>query len=285
MMFLPDRCDIPQLTELWKLLFDDDETDFIEMFMQKYFKKGNAVACKTDNKIIGVIYFFWGKTNASGKAVKTAFMYAGGIHPDYRHRGYMRKLVNFAFEYSREQGCEVNFGVSALYCTRLYETEGMKRCSELDVIDIGPEDFEKSEMTAVHMEKSEFIKSRNEYLMGMKKALIWDDETADFIYEDLVFSGEVIRLELDNKVYYATVSIEEEYVLIRETSLPLNMLCRGIAAIAEHFGTNIPFRIYRETSPENHELFEQTETMYYGHGILLKGDFDFDKCYINLIAE
>ena len=284
MIYFPDKSDADELKELWSILFEGEE-DFADLFFEKYFEKGDSIAYKIGDSIIGGMYLLWGNVYDNGETYKASFLYAGGVKPEYRHKGYMRKILQACFDYSREQGCSICFAVSALYCMELYDKLGMKRCSELDVITISPKKIEKSKIKPGNIEKNEFIELRNEYLHKIGKSLIWDRKTAEFIYHELNFSGEILNLKTNNGEYYATVCFENDYVLIRETNLPINMLCDGIDAIAAYYDTALTFKIYRKTDAENHLLFENTETMYYGHEILLGKNFDADKCYINLIAE
>lgn len=285
MIFFPDESDILNLKDLWNCIFKDEE-DFVDMFMEKYFKKGNAVAYKKDDKIIAMVYFFWGEiADSSSKKIKTSFLYAVGTHPDYRKKGYMKKLLEFAFDYNREKGCEVCLVVSALDCMGLYETSGMKKCSELDVITIFPEEYQSTEISVANMKKEEFLKHRNSYLLSKKKSLIWESETADFIGDMLLMFDDILQITFDENIYYATVSKQDDHIFICETSIPIELMHMGVSAISNYYKLNLPFKIYTEVNSQNYCLFSNVETMYYGHGINLIGNYDFDNCYINLIAE
>jgi hypothetical protein len=80
--------DEPQLKEIWKHAFGDDDS-FIDLFMDELYKPGMASVAEMDGKVVSAIYLFRGTALVmpDGKAVPCPYCYTLGTLSDYRGHG------------------------------------------------------------------------------------------------------------------------------------------------------------------------------------------------------
>ncbi len=80
--------DIPQLTDLWRLAFGDDE-EYINTFREIFLKSGGCIVAEADGKVVSAMYILDGPTLYPFRQEKlsTAYTYALATLPEYRGRG------------------------------------------------------------------------------------------------------------------------------------------------------------------------------------------------------
>ena len=79
---------IPQLRQLWKIAFGDEDA-FLDLFFRHAFAIDRCRCILTEDRIAAVLYWF----DCSLENRKIAYIYAVATHPDFRNQGLCRKLM------------------------------------------------------------------------------------------------------------------------------------------------------------------------------------------------
>lgn len=85
----PKSTDVPSLRTLWKETFGDTD-DFLNLFFSGAFSPMCSLCARTDNQIVGMLYWF----DCIYEGEKIAYLYAVATHKSYRGRGICHALMD-----------------------------------------------------------------------------------------------------------------------------------------------------------------------------------------------
>ncbi|HZJ78644.1 MAG TPA: GNAT family N-acetyltransferase [Clostridia bacterium] len=89
------KSDIPALSELWKMCFGDTD-EYIEFFMKNRFVPVKTLVKKVDEKIISMLFLLDGEVKIHGEIFSSIYIYAAGTNTEFRKKGYMEELIDWA---------------------------------------------------------------------------------------------------------------------------------------------------------------------------------------------
>lgn len=95
----PAPSQIPQLRQLWKIAFGDEDA-FLDLFFQHAFSCQRCRCVLEEDRIAAVLYWF----DCSLENRKIAYIYAVATHPDFRNQGLCRKLMADTHAILAQQG-------------------------------------------------------------------------------------------------------------------------------------------------------------------------------------
>lgn len=121
-LFSPDEKYLPHIKGMCASCFDMeiDEVDYV--FEQKYISTDICYAIEDDNKICCMLFTVPCKLTIDGEIKKGHYIYGACTLPEYRHRGLMHKLVEYANNQTAENGDE--FSVLLPASKTLYDFYG-----------------------------------------------------------------------------------------------------------------------------------------------------------------
>ena len=90
-----NKNDKKQLYRLWNEVFGDSE-DVINTFFESVIKAENTVLAEIDGYIISALYLIEAEIVSNKKAYKAYYVYAAATGKEYRKRGIMAKLLEYA---------------------------------------------------------------------------------------------------------------------------------------------------------------------------------------------
>ena len=107
---LADFSHKPELLEIWREVFGDDE-DFILSFLDAYLiPEYNVPLVIADGKIVSVLYLVELELYADMKAIgNCAYLFAAATREEYRGLGYMGALIKYAAELYKNRGIAAIF--------------------------------------------------------------------------------------------------------------------------------------------------------------------------------
>lgn len=94
-----------QAVKLYLSGFPEDTHEFATDFTNRFFDK-NSVYIEENGKLISMLYMFDCAILTDGKSLPVYYVYAVVTDPEYRGKGYMRKLMDKAKENAKEEGKE-----------------------------------------------------------------------------------------------------------------------------------------------------------------------------------
>ena len=86
---------IPDLKGIWQICFDGCKEE-VELFYKTLFNINNAVVYVVDEKPVCSLYLLDISIMQGGSEVPGCYVYAAGTLPQYRGKGYMRRLISYA---------------------------------------------------------------------------------------------------------------------------------------------------------------------------------------------
>ena len=99
--------DEEELKELWRAVFEDDESS-IDAFFDRLYTPGMAVVFVHDERIVSAAYVLeLGQFVSEGRLDTCRLVYAFGTRPEYRSMGYGGRVLRFASELAAKDGVAV----------------------------------------------------------------------------------------------------------------------------------------------------------------------------------
>ena len=126
----PSPSQIPELRQLWKLAFGDEDS-FLDCFFSTAFSTGRCRCVMVENRIAAVLYWF----DCTLEGQKAAYIYAVATHPDFRNRGLCRRLMADTHSLLQTQGYASAVLVPQKESLRaMYAGMGYRDCGGLDLL-------------------------------------------------------------------------------------------------------------------------------------------------------
>lgn len=121
-LFSPDEKYLPQIKTMCASCFDMeiDEVDYV--FENKYISTDICYAIEDENKICCMLFTVPCNITIDGEVKKGHYIYGACTLPEYRHRGLMHRLVEYANNQTEEKGDE--FSVLLPASKSLYDFYG-----------------------------------------------------------------------------------------------------------------------------------------------------------------
>ncbi len=93
----------PELRNILKVCFNEKD-EAIDLLFKEKFNENNTVVCIEDGKIVSAAYIFDNYIVYNKKKLPSCYMYAVATLPEYQGKGFMRKLLKYAEDISKENG-------------------------------------------------------------------------------------------------------------------------------------------------------------------------------------
>jgi len=225
--------DIPTLCEIWKDCFHDPD-DYLRFFYRECFDFVTAAVYTVDDNAVSMLHWFDTSFVDGEKELDAKFLYAGGTHPAYRHKGYYADLFRFAKEYAKENGCAL-FGKPA--CRDLlpyYQSLDFEPDANFRLISVLP--GEKEEFSVFTLSPEEYNRMR-ERAFSSHPHVRWSDRYVRFCAsENEFFGGKMIALEMDGSAHFLMCTPLGDTLRVTETDLSPGQLRRAAALLCDTFG-------------------------------------------------
>lgn len=100
--------DTDSLKELWHICFGDAFSD-IDVYFNTAFSPGNSAVIECNGKIVSMVLLPESSIVYKGKIRKAVYFYAVCTHPDYRNKGFITSLFDFAEKELKKRNVEILF--------------------------------------------------------------------------------------------------------------------------------------------------------------------------------
>ncbi len=151
--------DIPSLKMLWKKVFGDTEL-YIDYFMKTVFPTVEAVVYEL-NGIHAMLFLVPYALMGKQKEEKIHYVYAVAVDEQCRNQGIMRKMLDFAYQYSISNGYYGHILIPATPSLfQLYEKNGFVNFSNKFLFDSS--NLETYQLTSISIE--EYLQLRPSFL-------------------------------------------------------------------------------------------------------------------------
>ncbi len=225
---VPDRADIQQLKSLWADCFYEIP-EAVNLIFDRYFDLFSAYCAKYGGKIVAALYLVGGSLNGE----KAHYLCGAATLPDYRKKGIMSALIEYALNDAAEKGDKLsllfpaNDGLYSYYsklgyvsaCSAKRAEISRQQLSDCKINDNNPQQFGSFDF--IRLQKECFA---DDFLLHNSR--FWDFAAAYYgAYGlKLVISGECAALvdeeeDVADVIYAAYSSFDElKTFLLKSTS-------------------------------------------------------------------
>ena len=227
--------DIPALCEIWKDCFHDPD-DYLRFFYRECFDIVTAAVYTVDGNVVSMLHWFDTSFVDGEETLDAKFLYAGGTHPAYRHKGYYGDLFGYVKDYAKKNGCAI-FGKPA--CRDLlpyYKAIGLEPDAYFRLVTVLP--GEKEEFSVTPLSPEEYNRMREE-AFSSHPHVRWSDRYVRFsVAENAFFGGEVLAVVMDGSSHFLMCTPQGDTLRVTETDLSPGQLRRAAGLLCERFGAD-----------------------------------------------
>lgn len=206
MIEFANKNDIPEISELWQTIFDEDKS-ICDLFFDKIFSSSFAPIYRVGNEIASALFLLpcrFGKF--SGFCV-----YCAMTRENHRGKGFMKELLSFSYDFVKEKNLDFLFLVPAEKSLfEYYKKCGFITFGTKNIINISEC---KKNCDNIHTcSENEYLKVRSENLNNINKLEFPDDIIKYWIASCNHYGGEAIA---DNHAC-ALIFPDDNEVIIRD---------------------------------------------------------------------
>lgn len=135
--------DVPRLKGLWKDCFGDEDA-YIDHYFDTFYRPDRALVLEQEGEVCSMLLTFsFFMTLPTGESLPVCYVYAFCTDPSCQSRGFGRRLLSYAEETARGEGCAALFMIPGekslfdFYRSLGYETGASFRSLELEAAEEG----------------------------------------------------------------------------------------------------------------------------------------------------
>lgn len=225
----PNR-DEEQIQKIWQTCFGDGE-EFISFYIEHRMTEENMLVIYEDGKIVSMASFLPVEYERRGEYIPAKYVYGVATLPEYRGRGFARKILEFAMQ---KYQMPMVLASAEESLVSYYESLGfVKAWKEEERFDISCSEGEKLwELRRATPE--EYTKIRDIHFAG-EGYIRWDEEAVAYAMEQNQFFGGESILAKGEVFMYVT---EGECLNLIETTLSVEQMNEVIPQLLEQTGTS-----------------------------------------------
>jgi GNAT superfamily N-acetyltransferase len=207
--------DQEQLKKLWQLCFNDSES-FIDRFLMTIGRVERCLVWEEDKKVVSMLFILPAETFIHGELRSLSYIYACATLPDFRGKGLMKQMLEYAFQIAQQDRVFALFLIPANpTLSSYYKNLGFKDGFLKPVFEASSTKFAKA-IPLLPKLVTKIIDIRNRYLAA-ELNIRWTEDYMEFVLKDLDLDGGSVFLGDDSYTLFADDGSVVE-------SIPLNKL-------------------------------------------------------------
>lgn len=281
-----DKDMLPQLIKLWEVCFGDGEEYSSFFFSRKmigtdYFE--NQFVSIEDEKVVSMLSVLSAKIRQKDGLKPFWYIYGVATAPEYRSRGYARRLVNHVFALAKQKNVVVGLVPASESLYGYYGKLGFRTYFYNRRIEKNVEEVERYadfrvdyEIEPIQTDEYHFL--RNESFVE-EGTVIWDLDAVDYaLAENRELGGEAVKILYHQKEYFMLFYCYEGVLYIRETNLSYEI---SLSVANELAKTKFCKKICISTCIQNGTGIQNVVT----HGMIYNGDELRERGYLGLALD
>lgn len=210
----PTKEDIPELIELWKSSFGEEEEKCAKIFFQYLDKVDIARVARHENKIISMSFGFSCKVLLPNTCRDAVYCYAGATLRGYRGLGINTGAMNAVVAGANRLNAKDIIVNCCDDSKRIFERKGFTPTIYSNLSFICFHGSDAMEITRCPV--SDFLHLRSAFEKDNFPSISWPSWVLHYIYDDAVASGDVVWNEALG--IYAIIDHADKEIRIRETN-------------------------------------------------------------------
>lgn len=253
-----------ELKRLWQTCFADD-INYIDLFFEDHYSSSQSLVYMQNGKVVSMLFLLSANLCFNKESHKAQYIYAACTHPDYRKKGYMRELIEFAVEHGGLSGTKYTLLTPAskkLY--DYYSQQGFKHFFKRKASI-----FTRNELSRVGVFSSKCFTIRPEEIIAIQKKAFanntyvsWGKSSVEHAIRDLYYwSGRVVGIKTPNNenIGYAFCQYEGNSLTVSELGVEPKNFNFFVGALLNSFAASK----FTFTFPANYEITNSTDQISY----------------------
>ena len=179
---------IPQMVRLWCSSFGDSE-QFVQSFYEYWFPRSITFAALDGSTVAGIVHRLPITVRMHGQSRKAYYLYAGGVDPDYRHRGIFRALLAEIFTICRRENRPAFQIPAEESLVPYYKSIGFRPLPVCREAKLDPPAQTDAEAVFTPLTAERFHALRRQAADRLSCAAEWDTEALSYILRDHCAAG------------------------------------------------------------------------------------------------
>jgi predicted acetyltransferase len=230
-----------ELAQLWQLCFGDP-MEYIHHFFERKFDPSKTLVYWSDHRIVSVVYMLPASIYLENRHEPVQYIYAVCTHPDYRKRGIMEQMMEYACDEAAAAGQRFSTLLPASdplydYYGRLSYREYFKKrqieCLTERLRSQGDPDFRLLDAAPERI-----YRIRTTLFARREGSLLWDEAAVAFAVSALQVAGGQIRcFEYQHQEGYVMgyVAKDKDTAVIKELGAAPQLWPAAAQVIADYF--------------------------------------------------
>lgn len=217
---------VPELKELWKLCFHDEDT-YIDFYYRNRFVEKETLVYLVESHVVAMLTLMPGYVVHHKEKQPVRYVYAVATHPDHRKRGYAAALIDYAHQFIPTDYVGTFLVPASPSLFQYYETLGYQAVSNKELLHCKVDDF-LSLSKIEELEPQVRMEQLTEYDYDQYRAkayentgyVMWEIDSLRYLISEFQFLGGYAYKVIMNReegalLYY----LDRDTLVIKETTL------------------------------------------------------------------
>lgn len=199
------------MRKLYDIVFHDSEL-FTNMLFLEVIKPENTLSIYDNGSLVASLNLLNYQAQQNGTTLKCGYIYAVMTHPNYRRKGFMRRLLGMAIKKAKTEGFDFLFLVEQeAYLTDIYEKFGFKKSfyTDYNIISRIPQ-ISKSVQECTSTEAYAIYKKEK------CNRIFLSYEQFDFEIRSIIIEGGRSYIDNETKAWCLTKRIDDIIIILAQ---------------------------------------------------------------------
>lgn len=233
----PEPHNVYAMKKMWQTSFGDTD-EYINDFFERCFKPEQALVAYNDLKPVGMLFTLPVTLRMNDKDYNGFYLYAVCTKEDYRNKGVMTALERGAVQFAESKDLDfVSLVPQTQSLFGMYEKIGYYTTFYLSqkTFLVLSDDFVEGAAIAT-CGIGESMEFRRKFIQTKPAYIEFDEFYQNYRFDEFTRAGgNLLKIRVNNVEYFAACYIKKDVLIIKETTMTLDILKKVMPLIASRF--------------------------------------------------
>ena len=222
---------VSALKSLWKQCFADTDA-YVSLFFDHRFSADQTLTAWIGDTLVGAVYLLPAEMNGN----PLWYGYAVGTLPEYRGQGISRKLHEMIFHKAEQSNALYAVHPQTRELVAFYKRLGLQEGFFYKRVTLIVKPEENPELKFIPLSPNTYTELRDTAFAG-PEFVQWKETAVSYAMEENIFCGGFCHALTDGIDIWALFGeVREEFLFLRETTMPDSVICQVAPLLAKVFG-------------------------------------------------